>query len=218
MGIIIETKAQGLTHWNNLQLAVTSGDAQNFLKVGDRIAFDLKDGTKVAAIVAHLKENEAYFVMEDTLPERRMYEKRPNGRVTWKDSDLRKWMNSELFALLPDDLAEVIADREITQRIGGEVITCTDKLWAPSMTEMFEAYDDGVPYHTDGAEEFHFDLFKGERSRVKELTGIGETWWYWLRSASADSSAYFRIVYFTGSGGSNIATTASSVCFGFCIK
>lgn len=51
---------------------------------------------------------------------------------------------------------------------------------------------------------------------MKEVTGRG-TWWYWLRSPRASSSAGFCLVYSNGYADRDRASYAGGVAFGFCL-
>lgn len=60
------------------------------------------------------------------------------------------------------------------------------------------------------------ELFRTERSRVKERPGNG-TWWYWLRSPYGSISARFCLVDSNGYASYGAASDASGVAFGFCL-
>ena len=120
---------------------------------------------------------------------------------------------SSLQDNMDNDMAAVISKRTIKQNIGSDVKITEDKLWLLSHTEVF-GRDDRAG--ADDADEFHFDFFNDERSRVKQRNG--ETDWWTLRTPRSGSSTTFRIVNNIGYANSYFATTAISVCFGFCIK
>ena len=109
--------------------------------------------------------------------------------------NIRKTITSEIEwntikkAQADGKLQEMIVPRRIVQTMDGEQLESEDKLWLPSFTEMFgkEGAEDWAPADTD---ETQLELFRTERSRVKERPGNG-TWWYWLRSPRGSNSARF---------------------------
>ena len=66
-------------------------------------------------------------------------------------------------------------------------------------------------------EDTQLDIFKTERSRVKEIDG--ETVFWWERSPYVSYSYNFNGVNTSGHpNGNYIANTSSGVCLGFCIN
>lgn len=207
------------TTWENIANVIKNGDAKDMFSVGDKVPFRMQDGTEAFAVAAHVTDNCVYFVIEDAVDKYPMYGEIPEDEpISWSGSDMRKYLNTDVADNLPSDLRNVIDSRMITQRIGGKEIVTEDKLWLPSHTEVFGQGEDGENYPTDGKNEFHFDLFSDERSRVKQYEG--ETEWWWTRTpwhADSGSSTTFRNVHTNGTAYYYYATLASSVCFGFCI-
>lgn len=101
------------------------------------------------------------------------------------------------------------------QTVDGERLESEDKLWLPSFTEMFgkEGAEDWAPADTD---ETQLELFRTERSRVKERPGNG-TRWNWLRSPYGVNSTFFCIVNSNGNAFYSYASIARGVVFGFCL-
>ena len=91
-----------------------------------------------------------------------------------------------------------------------------DDIWLPSATEMF---GDDASANATGCdhEDVHFDLYKTEKSRVKECGNNG-TWPYWLRSPLASSSTIFCIVSSYGNAYYYNATDSYGIAFGFLIN
>lgn len=207
------------TTWESMARVIQNGDAKDMFSVGDKVPFRMKDGTKVTAVVAHVTDDRVYFVIDDAVDRYRMYDCIPDDEpISWSGSDMRKYLNTNVLDNMSSALAAVIKKRMITQRIGGNEIVTEDALWLPSYTELFGRGGDGGAYPTDGRDEFHFDLFEDERSRVKQFNS--ETDWWWTRTprhSDSGSSTYFRFVNYNGNANSWTATNTYSVCFGFCI-
>lgn len=215
---IITPKAMKST-WESISETIKTGDAKQIFCVGDKIPFRMKDRTEVVAVVAHIESDGVYFVSEDAIARHPMYKTIPENEViSWSGSDMRRYLNKELFENLPPALAAVIKERTIQQNVAGNRYVTEDKLWLPSYTEIFGKTSDGKVHPADGEKEFHFDLFNNEKSRVKQYKG--ETTWWLLRTKNnpdSASSTNFRGVGNGGYANNGNAANTNSVCFGFYI-
>lgn len=200
------------TDWILIKKAIMEGNAASVLSIGDKIRTVLKDGQTVEFTVAAINpydENEVAFVIEDCLAADSVMNAECHNKGGWFCSDLRVKLNTEILALLPDELVAVIKPRKIVQKHKGDTFTSVDKLWVPSQTEMF-----GGENEVDQG-DVHFPLFQTPKSRVKNRNGDYE--WYWTRTPRASSSTSFCNVYDGGLSTSNGANVSSGVAFGFLI-
>lgn len=213
--ITVETVSKKETTWADIKAAVEAGEPEKLLKVGDRIPFTTKHGKEYAVLVAHIKDGKVYFVLDDAYAKYHMKKALKDGQLlSWSESDMREYLKTTILPDLPDDMVAAISTRMIKQRIGGKDFFTEDKLWLPSYTELFgDTGDDNYP--SDGEDEFRFDIFKDEKSRVRQFDG--ETDWWWTRTPRAGSSTGFRYVGTSGNANSSHATITNSVCFGFCV-
>ena len=171
---------------------------------------------QLTAQVVHVtKEGRVMVVVKDCMGQMHAMNDYATNKGGWKDSAMRKWLNEDVLPRLPKELQAMIVPRTIRQKINDEEVQTQDKLWLPSFTEMFGAKAAAEWAPGDLGDE-QFELFDSERSRVKEVPGRG-TWWYWLRSPGASSSARFCLVYSNGNAFSNYASYAGGVAFGFCL-
>lgn len=108
----------------------------------------------------------------------------------WSNCEMRKYLNSNILDLFPDDFKEIIIPRTITQKIDGKRYESTDKLWLPSQTEVFQNNKDDADVG-----DIHFPVFNNEKARVK-LVG-NETQW-WLRTPTCYYGSGVRVVNPTG--------------------
>ena len=174
--------------------------------MGDELDITLKTGEELTVQAVGTTEHGLIFLLKDCMKDEHGMNKRMTNKGGWRDSEMRLWLNGTIIHMLPDELREMIVPRRIVES--------EDKLGLPSFTEMFgkEGAEDWAPADTD---ETQLELFRTERSRVKERLGNG-TWWYWLRSPRGSNSASFCSVV---SGGGAIylgASFARGVAFGFC--
>lgn len=196
------------TNWAQVKELVAAGS----LKVGDEITDNLLTGQKMVHVVADITEEEVKFVSKDLLAERAVWNE--NGRSTggFKDSDLCRYLNEEVWAILPEELKAVIGERECLQIVKGKEERFMLKLWLPSEYEVFgDSWASGVE------EGQQFELFKDPRNRVK-LDQDGERASWWLLSVCAGFSTYACRVSYRGSAYSASCSAAFRVPVCFSIK
>lgn len=207
--VTIMQKRLERSSWADIAEMVRAGYAYRLLEIGDTISFKMKNDTdatfEVAAINPYGK-NAVVLVMQNCLPDQQCMDEEYTYADSggWKNCKMRKYLNEEIFPLLPDELQSVITTRKIVQKIDGEEYVSEDKLWLPSQTEMFG----DCPSNMD-VDDVHFPLYKDERSRVKQIGN--STAWYWLRAPCADSSSCVRLVYYSGDLGYYNASGSSGV-------
>jgi hypothetical protein len=209
--VTLITKKEQATSWAEIANNIRTGKGQ--YAVGDEITCKLKDNTEVTFVAVATNpysNNEVAFILKDCLGRHCFNEKNTN-KGGWRDSDIRAYLNNEVYDLLPDDLKSVIKVRTITQHLDGEELVSKDKLWLPSLTEVTGEDWAG----SDSEDDVHFEYFKDEKSRVKQLNN--ETTWWWLRSPYSDNSTQFCAVTGTGTASHDYATGGYSVAFSFLI-
>ena len=202
-----------MTSWVEIKEAAKNGT----LTLGDELPITLKTGEEVTLQLADMTLGDRpCFVLKDCLKDEKPMNKRPTNEGGWEKSFMREWLNGTVFHMLPDELQEIIVPRVIRQKLGGETVETQDKLWLPSCTEVFGAERARNWAPADAEDEQQLQLYKTERSRVKECGDEG-TWWYWLRSPFGSSPTYFCSVDSLGSAYGNNASTSFGVAFGFCL-
>ena len=125
----------------------------------------------------------------------------------WKASKLRKVLNTEILALLPDDMRAAIKPRVID----GE----SDLLWLASEMEVFGPHD-WTENDPDRGEQMTY--YKRRGNRIKSLGDEGEAaYLWWERSPYASGSTGFCTVSSCGNATSSSASDSYGVAFGFCV-
>lgn len=178
---------------------------RSVLKVGDEISEVLKNGEEVTFVIM----DDGVIGLKDCLREEHCMNKDWTNKGGWEATEMRRYLNEEVFAVLPDDLQAIIKPRTL----GVGLHTFEDKLWLFSEVEIFGEHD-----WTEKEEDrgMQFEYFKNPANRVKrDANGDATSWWE--RSPYANSSASFCYVYSGGSAASNNASIAGGVCFGFFI-
>jgi hypothetical protein len=154
------------------------------------------------------------------------------NRGGWERSDMRAWLNSDFYNMLPGELASNIVEvRKRTNNRGrvarddvSMVTDTTDKLWLLAMSEVYGSLSTqqiNMPWSpkTYDAEGVQYQLY-GDRgvttiNTASCIKGDGLRWW--LRSPIANSSHSFHRVVDDGSWVGGYATDDMDVSPGFCI-
>lgn len=158
-----------------------------------------------------------------------------NGAATnnggWEASALRAKLNSDVFALLPDDLQKYIVKiRKNTNNTGAtessDAVTVTeDKIWVPSVVEWSGTLEGNVGYaQVLNAEGEQYVLLADDAFRFdleKKLAGSDVLNW-WFRSADPETQTQFfsQGIGYDTEQSTPISLPASdklSVVIGFCI-
>lgn len=206
----INTSASFNSTWAEIKAAVENGTVRDLLHSRDQIPVTLKTGEEVIFDVAYDETGKLFFVMHDCMDEEHVMNERWTNAGGWPACDMRRYLNNTVFDLLPDDLQEVISVTTIKQVIDGETVTCEDKLFLLSRTQVF-----GKGRWTEKEpDDTQLDIFLTERDRVK-LCGDHGTWFWWLRSAYHTS--YFNYVSTSGDYSGYGAYDSYGVALGFCI-
>lgn len=208
--MFIKTMTTYETTWNALKAAVADGSIRELLHSRDQIPVTLKTGEEVIFDVAYDETGKLFFVMHDCMDKEHVMNERWTNAGGWPACDMRRYLNNTVFDLLPDDLQAVIKPTTITQVIGGETVTCEDKLFLLSRTQVFGR----GPWTEREPDDTQLDIFLTERDRVK-LCGDKGTWFWWLRSAGYTNS--FDYVLSTGNYYNYGANSSGAVVLGFCI-
>lgn len=181
------------TSISEIKKTISSGNGIEFIRPGDKLSIELKNGEHVNAVCAgYVNEKRARFVLEDCLAEKWRMNDTPTNKGGYLKSEGRRHVLEDILPLFPDELAEAFEPRFLSEEIDGERYEYADTLWIPSATDVFGAGD----WWNEEPDSFQLEIFKRERDRVKEVDG--ETWFWWLRSPRASNSYRFVNVYTGG--------------------
>ncbi len=204
----IITKTQKVSSWSEIKNAIRSGNA-DWLHSGDMIPVILKNNKELLLDVARDATGEIFFVFHDLCAVKHCMNENGSAKGGWATTDMRKYIHEEILPLFPDELQAVIAPTKIVQIINGERIECEDKLFCLSYTQVFGK--DWSWMNEREPEDHPLDIFRTERSRVKERDGV--TAWWWLRSANGNYR--FNYVDSDGSISGTSAYASGGVALGF---
>lgn len=197
-------------NWSEIKSEIENGYGNAILSVGDKLCFTLKDGraASVSVIAINHYENNSVIFMFDNM----LWEKEMNHRSTnhggWHDSYMADFLDDEVYAVLPEELACVIKTRTIVQKLDNVEYKRESKLWLPSMTEVF---GERTGYDECDFGDIQFPIFKKGINRIRARES-GETYWYWLRAPHLDTSDDFWMVDYDGDSDWDYASDTNGVC------
>ena len=154
-----------------------------YFKVGDQIVIPLGDLGTFTATAQKVTDGKVLFIFDDYVTKRPMNENNSN-EGGYEKSDLRKWIEKDLFKMFPAVIRDRISELSIPTL--GEICGWDDE-WA---REYIEA---------DGDKQL--PLMKQRRNQVAYYDN--EIEWGWLRNVTKEEfpSAYFAVVYNSGNAG-----------------
>lgn len=164
VGIISQVKefitwAQ-IKEWSDLR------EASKHFEIGDEIHDELKNGEPITLVVVEKDkpfDGDVMFMLKDCLRDTYPMNDDYTNAGGWKASKLRKVLNTEILALLPDDMRAAIKPRVID----GE----SDLLWLASEMEVFGPHD-WTENDPDRGEQMTY--YKRRGNRIKALGDEGE--------------------------------------------
>lgn len=189
------------------ELAQKIKDNTSGLKVGDIITEKTLDGEEMDLVVVGMGPGWARFESKDCLPVEVAYNQNNRNAGGFAGSDVKRYLNEEVFNSLPEELHNVIAEVERKQE-NGESSLC--RLFLPTESELFG----DCCYSEDGTYS-QIEYYKDRRNRIKCNRKGGSPDWYWTASVRSGSST--SCVYVDGNGNS-VSWSASDelyvpVCF-----
>lgn len=208
-------RTENETSWIEIQEMVDQGMATGF-SAGDEVIDTLKNGSEMGFAVAavnHYQDDELIFVMTQCIVEDAMNEKMSNAGG-WTKSCLRRRANTDIMALLPDELVKRIAPRKIMQVIQGERYECEDRLWIPSEKELFGT----VHASEDNGIDRQFPFYKIPSNRPS-VDVYGNAVAKWTSSPNRFSSYAFVGLHASGYQNNHyLACSRYGVSLAFCIR
>lgn len=174
------------------ELAQKIKDNTSGLKVGNIITEKTLGGEEMDLVVVDMGPGWARFESKDCLPVEVAYNQNNRNAGGFADSDVKRYLNEEVFNNLPEDLRNVIAEVERKQE-NGKSSLC--RLFLPTESELFG----DCCYSEDGTYS-QIEYYKDRRNRIKCNRKGGSPDWYW--TASVGSGCSTLCVHVGGNGNS----------------
>ena len=219
--------------WATIAANGANGTAADIYEIGGRkeIPITLSDGTMTTADVELIAFNHddladgsgkaaLTFFCKDLPNILRSMNSLSSVSDGWENSDIRTFINGELFDAFPDELKSVIKPVYKISDGGANnktLVTTIDNCWLASYNEVgFNPNNNSL----SGQGTIYSSIFSSDKeSRKKYIVDDTETGGWWLRSTyyTTSSNTMFYRVQKSGSSYGDIQTGLFYVAFGFCI-
>ena len=203
--------------WATIAAAAKSGNYEGKYNVGDTKEVDLGSLGKHTVRVANtltpaecsqegFSQTACGFVLEfaDIITTRKMNS--TNTSVGgWPATEMRQYLNGDIYNALPADLQSVIIDTKVVSGHGKDDsanFTSTDKLYLLSTAEVWaQGTSNTITTDTGRDNTRQLDYYTGVTTNsyskaIKQLNGSNS--WWWLRAAYSDYNGSFYGVYSDG--------------------
>ena len=181
------------------------------VEVGAVVSCNLTDGTPAEFVVTDVTDQYVRFETRNFIGGEVEWNEQDTNKGGYPDSDIRGYVDSTIWNLLPEDLRAVISevDREWKDK-DGNCGTYTTKLFLPAASEVF---DEDNCYGDKGLYK-QLDYYKDARNRIR-VDEDGDTRYYWLASVRSGDSADACNVHGDGNASSWAASNSLRVpvCF-----
>lgn len=163
------------------------------MKIGDIITEKTLDGEEMDLVVVDMGPGWARFESKDCLPVEVAYNQNNRNAGGFADSDVKRYLNEEVFNSLPEELRNVIAEVERKQE-NGKSSLC--RLFLPTESELF-----GDCCYSEDDTYSQIEYYKDRRNRIKCNRKGGSPDWYWTASVRSGNST--NCVNVNNNGNSN---------------
>lgn len=189
------------------ELAQKIKDNTSGLKAGDIITEKTLDGEEMDLVVVDMGPGWARFESKDCLPVEVAYNQNNRNAGGFAGSDVKHYLNKEVFNSLPEELRNVIAEVERKQE-NGKSSLC--RLFLPTESELF-----GDCCYSEDDTYSQIEYYKDRRNRIKCNRKGGSPDWYWTASVrSGYSTRCVGVGIIGGSGGRHACSELYvPVCF-----
>ena len=182
MAVLTQTvTTETAINWEELAQQIKNNTSG--LKVGDIITEKTLDGEEMDLVVVDMGPGWARFESKDCLPVEVAYNQNNRNAGGFADSDVKRYLNEEVFNNLPEELRNVIAEVERKQE-NGESSLC--RLFLPTESELF-----GDCCYSEDDTYSQIEYYKDRRNRIKCNRKGGSPDWYWSASVRSGNSTNF---------------------------
>ena len=157
-------------------------------------------------VVVDMGQDWARFESKDCLPVEVAYNQNNRNDGGFADSDVKHYLNEEVFNSLPEELRNVIAEVERKQE-NGKSSLC--RLFLPTESELF-----GDCCYSEDDTYSQIEYYKDRRNRIKCNRKGGSPDWYWTASVRSGNSSH--CVHVNGNGNSGNWNASIELCVPVC--
>ena len=209
-GSLPKWDSRGLEYnsWATIQAYINAGELSNVATVGETKSIvvngntynmqlaSINDGTGAAG--EYYPNNTADFISIELMPDLKVMNSTNTNVGGWKDCELRNYLNSTVYANLPNDIKNVIVDKTHMHRLGDSsaaIESVSDKLWLPTSWECFGS---NPSYGDLENQNKRYSILSTISGRKKTQIGQTSPESWWLSTADYDNSTIFASSAFSG--------------------
>lgn len=225
--------------WAGIKRIVNAGKTHEYFQVGDEIDIDVESPVHLDFTVVGIdiyEEHELTIMTDECLTLYTPYDDKDASTHCWKDSNVQKYLNEDVFSHLPVDMQHAISSKENMVYMNNQPASTTmyylthDKLWLPSAKELFGITNPnmtaGYDYISIWNHDKVFPFFTSNTTRIKGTVsnGTGVEWWTrsMVTNAYNTSSSKNHLVFTVGAAGVQRCDSSATGNFGlpffFCIR
>lgn len=242
-----EIKSFALSDWNDISEIIDSGKAKEVFEIGDEREETLITGEKITLVILGFGQDEKVSggKVNMTIGLKNLMDGDFEMNLThtngggWEKSRMRTVYMERVFKLLPEKLRNIIVPVKKNTSAGGgstDITVSEDKLFLFSLAEIYSQRGisksdnsnisgNADTYQEEGTQYEYFKELLGDADPYddneeiikRKANGGGSAYGWWLRSPYAGGSTYFRSISYSGAVSNYNASSASGVCFGFCV-
>lgn len=205
--------------WEQIQQAILLKEHLSRYQLGDFKTFktsnDISITMQIVGFDKDIKSDKTGIAAISWISKDIVFQKPIDSSLTnknWSESELRQWLNEELYPSFPESLRRAIAPADKTYLAFKDMYSptetkiCSDRIWIPSENEVF-----GEGVRAENSEINYSDFFSAI-SPIKYRNGFAAPWH--LRTNRG--STLFSYVSHTGKVLKHYETHEKGVVIGFC--
>ena len=130
----------------------------------------------------------------------------------WNSCEMRTYLNTDVWAMLPNDIKAVIIEKTHLRTEGNAsstLISASDKLWLCTNFEV-----GGTGQGESDANNINYPIFTDAESRIKYRAGQTSAGSWWLSSPNTGNATGFRLVNSYGTLTGNTAGSTYRIALG----
>ena len=211
--------------WAQIRSQLVAGTLENIASVGDTKTIALTSGEIMEMQLASINDGTgsagtyypnktADWISSGLMTTSHKMNTTNTNVGGWNSSEMRTYLNTDVYALIPSDLKNIIVDKTHMRTEGNQstsLISADDKLWLPTEWECFGSAIYGGESATYNN---HYAIFPDANSRKKYKKGATSAASWWESSPHASYTTYFCFVTNDGNANSYTANSTYGVVLG----
>lgn len=216
--------------WNRIRQISEAGTARLYWDVDDKKTVTLSDNSILEFRIIGFNHDSLAsddniragitFATTRLMPTTRNMNPTNTAIGGWRDSEMRTWLQKDVFSMLPLDLQSEIKPVQKISRFATSGLVFNASAIVNDTLFLFAEIEIVATGAIEGGQYEYWRRVGGEIYTSRIMTPINSaapTWWWLRTSRQIPMSSSFRNVGTSGRLGDNAANMNLGICFGFCI-